>query len=285
MIDLGVFAPKSRAVVVQKISRHAVLPAVLAALVFLLGVGAAPPAQAQAQTTYVFALCPSSCTVIGDPAPTELAAVQSMVSKYNASHPETLAGGYCSSSTSPVLTLSQLQMRIAPTQNLNPPPGDYWWVEIYQISSNCAAAHQPNNGHPWAVYASVCSAGTRWLPEAGCTPVRDRLTAPPRGPANACYGNPIYPLTGQKRQTETLLSALGQTLEIVYDTQRQLPLTEGSVDFTDQPAPSFNLETAVERIQVRCFWTPWQGENHSHSWLWRGFSTRPVRSKIVHLGA
>jgi hypothetical protein len=45
------------------------------------------------------------------------------------------------------------------------------------------------------------------------------------------------------------------------------------------------LETAVGRIQVRCFWTPWQGENHSHSWLWRGFSTRSGCSKIVHLGA
>jgi hypothetical protein len=48
---------------------------------------------------------------------------------------------------------------------------------------------------------------------------------------------------------------------------------------------ALNLETAVGRIQVRCFWNPWQGENHSHSWLWRGFSTQPGRSKIVHLGA
>jgi hypothetical protein len=46
------------------------------------------------------------------------------------------------------------------------------------------------------------------------------------------------------------------------------------------------LETAVGRIQVRCFWTPWQGENYQTlAGYGEDLRARPGRSKIVHLGA
>jgi len=74
-------------------------------------------------------------------------------------------------------------------------------------------------------------------------PVVDRSHDNPQAGQQACAGNPIFPLTGAKRQSETLLrwSATLPPLSIGYDNRRMLPNADPQGAFLPVPSPSFGL--------------------------------------------
>ena len=66
-------------------------------------------------------------------------------------------------------------------------------------------------------------------------------TLPPIKDTCHC-GDPIYPLTGARRQDEDLgIKLAGQPVRLTYDTTPLLPVAQGLINLTLSPAPSFGL--------------------------------------------
>ena len=88
-----------------------------------------------------------------------------------------------------------------------------------------------------------CPMGTLWISSTGiqCKPIVDTDHCPIcRNQFQPSFGNPIFPLTGARIQSQDLgVSLAGRPIQITYDTTRRLPVDEGKINFTLQPPASF----------------------------------------------
>jgi YD repeat-containing protein len=181
----------------------------------------------------------------GDFADTEYAAAVSLVEKNNAAgFPPTYGGTTfaCSSpsAVNPSPYHTRVVYRIKPGQDPNPVPGQYWTLERKSVSDDCPVLSSAD----WQPFVCIapdytCPVNMRYVPEAAaCIPFKDRPSSEP----NTCppaFGNPIYPLTGLKRQVEPLGSWLDQDLQAVYDTRSKLPFETKGREPASAAAPSF----------------------------------------------
>jgi YD repeat-containing protein len=87
-------------------------------------------------------------------------------------------------------------------------------------------------------------------------PVVDRWHDKPDANPQVCGGNPIFPLTGTKRQSEALLSwsPVTPALSVAFDNRRKLPTSDPEGAFVATAAPSFGAlweSSAHKRLAVQ----------------------------------
>ena len=100
-------------------------------------------------------------------------------------------------------------------------------------------------GKVWneATFSCGCPPHMKWVDAAAsCIPVVeiDRTKKPLSCEASPGYGNPIYPLTGTKRESIDLgLHIGGQLLTLTYDSARRAPVAQSGTELADTELPSF----------------------------------------------
>jgi len=123
-------------------------------------------------------------------------------------------------------------------------PTDYSGLVQVVYGSECPTNYSPKN------FVELCCIGVYYKnfiingPNQYCEstiPYVDRGHDKPQGSGQPCGGNPIYPLTGNKRQSEELVrwSSSGPTLSISYDNRRKLPNSDPEGAFVLAAAASF----------------------------------------------
>jgi YD repeat-containing protein len=102
---------------------------------------------------------------------------------------------------------------------------------------------QQGNTGPCTGSASVqwlgCPAGTVWVSSAGaCKPYADKNDDKPD--KGTCYGNPLFPLTGVKRQSQSLGVSIGRrSLSVTYDTRNKMHDVSGNLTWLASGLDSF----------------------------------------------
>jgi YD repeat-containing protein len=101
----------------------------------------------------------------------------------------------------------------------------------------------------WVYYGPAQYCQSTW-------PVVDRWHDKPDAAPQVCGGNPIFPLTGTKRQSEKLLtwSPVAPALSVTFDNRRKLPTSDSEGAFVATPAPSFGSlweSSAHKRLAVQ----------------------------------
>ncbi|MDP4300946.1 RHS repeat domain-containing protein [Leptothrix discophora] len=91
---------------------------------------------------------------------------------------------------------------------------------------------------------TFCAANSLWVAQAGaCVQIVDRYAGKPQSCEQPRGGNPIYPLTATKRQTESLTAEIGGIrLSAQYDSRRNFPAEGGAELPVSRPAPSFGSQ-------------------------------------------
>ncbi|MCM5681570.1 RHS repeat protein [Schlegelella sp. S2-27] len=108
-------------------------------------------------------------------------------------------------------------------------PNQYWATAI---------TYCPGGVH--VTYGTCrCPAGKTWvLSKNQCIPYVDRDHDKPQS-CEPRYGNPIYPLTGSKRNEIELDRWLGEPLKLAFDTRRMVPSNDAALTFDLAALPSF----------------------------------------------
>ena len=112
--------------------------------------------------------------------------------------------------------------------------------DLIVYSGGCYAGRtkKPNSGHFFYSEPDDCNGfEDHFLPNEPCLPCLTNGSSPQSNPR---VGNPIYPLTGSRRQDVDLgLSVGGQPIKITYDTAAQVPEASGGLTWLVAPPPSF----------------------------------------------
>jgi YD repeat-containing protein len=105
------------------------------------------------------------------------------------------------------------------------------------FDKNCYGA-TPGGVFDQATKECLCPTNTKWVSSAAsCKRIVNNYFFPDQTcPAG---GNPIYPLTGAKTQTEELGAWLGLRFGIRYDTRSKLPANDPDSSFLPKPPSSF----------------------------------------------
>ena len=97
------------------------------------------------------------------------------------------------------------------------------YTYAYQMGAYCGSPSLVFKGNGAQPSCQCAAPNSQWVQSLNtCIPVKDIYSTAPN---NFCVGNPIYPLTGTKREDVAPgLSLGGIALRLVYDTTAQVPL-------------------------------------------------------------